>query len=68
MALQVFCNDEKAEQIKKAIAEKHPTVILNAEDSQSSHYTTLVYSTCGINELMVGLTAMQNGAGGSSKI
>lgn len=68
MALQICCDVEKTEQIKKAIEKAHPIVILSAEDSQSKGRSILVYSTCGINELRVGLIAMQNGAGSAARI
>lgn len=68
MALQICCDVEKTEQIKKAIKEEYPIVILTAEDSRGKGRSILVYSTCGINELLVGLIAMENGAGSAGKI
>ncbi len=68
MAFQICCNAEKTKQIKKAIEEVFPTITLDTENTQNKGCTILMYSMCGMSELLVGLTAMKNGAWSAGKI
>ncbi len=63
MAIQIICDVNKAEQIKKAIEKEHSTAHLEAEDTKDSERTILIYYTPLNNNMNILLTAMQNGAG-----